>query len=299
MDKLESIILNENNMKLFFQYIINRYTIYKKRFIEQIPYPWTDDPILLRYKFTNIFRDLDPGTQYVIKNIIPKVNSAEAILFDIFIYRIYNKIQTFERVGLQSVKNFDKEKFESILRSIKDHGEPVFTNAFTVSGYHFIDPDADKIANTCTIIDVLHSKITNITNKILEHTNSRFTYELLLQQKGIGKFLAYQIAIDLGYWNKDVFNESDFVVAGLGCKKGIDVLFFSKANFSYEDLIFYLCDIQNVWFNKLKVNPDLLFSDREVKNLNCMAMENCLCEISKYLRAYYKTGRPKNIYKLS
>ena len=39
-----------------------------------------------------------------------------------------------------------------------------------------------------------------------------------------------------------------------------------------------------------------LFKDRKQKYLNLMAMENCLCEISKNLKEYYKVGRARNKY---
>ena len=297
MNNKGTIVINEKNMRIFFQYINTRHTMYKKRFLEHAPPPWTADPILQRYKFTNVFRDLDPGTQYVKQKIIPNVHSPEEIIFNIFIYRMYNRRQTYDRIGLQYVDTFNKTTLESILRKIKDSGEPVFTNAFTVCGYHFINPKADKISNTCTIIEHIHANIEEITNRILEHKDSQYTYECLLEQQGIGTFLAYQLALDLGYWDHNIFNESAFVVAGPGCKKGVDRLFLAKAHLHYEDLIVYLCALQNDWFHNLNIDPEKLFSDREEKQLNVMAMENCLCEISKYLRVYYGTGRPKNLYR--
>ena len=42
---------------------------------------------------------------------------------------------------------------------------------------------------------------------------------------------------------------------------------------------------------------DELFDDRDYPRVNLMAMENCFCEISKYLRVIYDEGRPRNVFK--
>jgi hypothetical protein len=66
--------IHEKNLKIFWQYIALRHEVYKKKNIEKLPPPWTDDSMLREYKFTNVFRDLDPGTRYVIEKIIPQSN---------------------------------------------------------------------------------------------------------------------------------------------------------------------------------------------------------------------------------
>ena len=33
-------------------------------------YPWTDDPILKKYKFTNAYRSCDRVSQYLLRNVI-------------------------------------------------------------------------------------------------------------------------------------------------------------------------------------------------------------------------------------
>ncbi|MEK6886440.1 MAG: nucleotide kinase domain-containing protein [Nanoarchaeota archaeon] len=282
--------LNKENLKLFWKYVTERHNIYKKKKAGQV-WPWTNDKILQTYKFTNVFRDLDSGTKYVIEKIILKSKTPENVIFNTIIYRIYNKINTSEKVGIQDAIKFDATEFEDRLRSIKDK---VFTNAFIVSGYSFIE-GKDKIAKTCKIINDVHSQIKEITESILLK-NSENTFKTLKSIIGIGNFLAYQIAVDLGYWDREVFDESKFVVAGPGCKSGIDWLFESREGVSYEECIAYLCDIQKKGFEDIKVNINELFSDRKEKRLNLMAMENCLCEISKYLKALNGEGRPRNKY---
>ncbi len=285
---------NDKNLILFFKYIKERHSIYKRRFVEKQPVPWTKDKILQNYKFTNVFRDLDPGTLYVIDKIIPICKSAEEILLNLIIYRLYNKIVTFETTGKQDPYNFNDVEFEKKLRRLKNSGTPVFTNAFTVSSYHWVNPDHDKIKNTTELVRRIAKRINDYVRIIMSAKSSETTYRTLLSIKGLGKFLAYQISVDLGYWNTKVFDEDVFTIAGPGCRKGIDFIFRSKGNLNYEECIFYICKIQEEQFNEIKINQNDLFSDRRIKRLNAMAVENCFCEISKYLKAYYGLGRPRN-----
>lgn len=289
-----NVELNKKNTNLFFKYITERHSMYKKRFIQNQPAPWTNDEILRKYKFTNVFRDLDPGTIYVIEKIIPNCNSVKELIFNTIIYRLYNKIATFDFFGIQNPDNFNQKTFEKKLRQIKELRKTVFTNAFTVSSYHWINPDKDKISNTSTLIKVISNDIDRIADNISKKKESLFTYKTLLKIKGIGKFLAYQISVDLGYYDKDIFNEDKYVVAGPGCTRGIDYIFKSKGILNYEECIFYIRDIQNEEFQKIDVHPTEIFSDRKSKEINVMAIENCFCEISKYLKAFYGEGRPRN-----
>ncbi len=284
--------LSENNIKLFWRYIAERHLIYKKK-ISGMPQPWTADPILQNYKFTNVFRNLDPGTRYVIEKIIPKLQKPEDIIFNIIIYRLYNKIQTMDALGLQHVADLDIEQFQEKLRK-QAKKEKIFTSAFIVSGYSFI-AGKDKIAKTCNILFDIWKQIPAITGKILEARDSQTTFETIKSLRGIGSFLAYQTSVDIGYWRRDIFNEDVFVVAGPGCKAGIDRLFTDRGNISYEDCIKYLCSVQEEGFKSIGIDMEQLFGER--KRLNLMAMENCLCKISKYLKALNNEGRPRNKYR--
>lgn len=86
--------INKPNLQLFYFFISERHNINKKKSILKLAPPWTDNPILKEFKFTNVFRDLDPGTRFVIDELTPGVSTVENLIFNIIIYRLYNKIQT-------------------------------------------------------------------------------------------------------------------------------------------------------------------------------------------------------------
>jgi hypothetical protein len=54
---------------LFWYWISERHSIFLRR-QEGKPKPWTDDPILRDYKFTNPFRENDRGTVWLRENFL-------------------------------------------------------------------------------------------------------------------------------------------------------------------------------------------------------------------------------------
>ena len=71
-DKLPAATLDvsEEHYHEFFRTMFERQMIWKRRFLDQKPRPWTDDPILRDYKFTNVYRELDRNSQWQIRNIL-------------------------------------------------------------------------------------------------------------------------------------------------------------------------------------------------------------------------------------
>ena len=100
--------------------------------------------------------------------------------------------------------------------------------------------------------------------------------------RGFADFLAYQVFVDLTYIEDFPFSENEFVIAGPGCKRGMDKLFIDRDDMTYEECLFWLRDR----FDKL-----MSWLDRKGH-----WPENCFCEFSKYMKALDGTGRPKVRY---
>ena len=66
----ENLDVCEENLKLFWYWIYERQNIWYKRFMKKSSAPWTKDPILNDYKFTNVYRELDRVSKWVQDNII-------------------------------------------------------------------------------------------------------------------------------------------------------------------------------------------------------------------------------------
>ena len=90
--------------------------------LEGKPYPWSEDPIINHYKFTNVYRAADRVSQYLIKNVIynPRLpNSPKEVLFRILLFKLFNKIETWELISLEIgdiiYEEYNFEKYNRIL----------------------------------------------------------------------------------------------------------------------------------------------------------------------------------------
>lgn len=81
-----------------------RQAIYEKRLRGEPP-PWTNDPILSEYKFTNAFRASDRTRQFLTRNVIYESGGSmedREVVFRILLFKLFNSIDAWEalREGL-------------------------------------------------------------------------------------------------------------------------------------------------------------------------------------------------------
>ena len=67
----EKLKVCEENVSDFFKFMHSRHMAWHRRFILKLPKEqWTKNKILIQYKYTNVYRQLDRGTLWAIHNII-------------------------------------------------------------------------------------------------------------------------------------------------------------------------------------------------------------------------------------
>ena len=275
-----SILIRPHVLDSFFRFVYERQEVFYKRFIEQRPGPWTTDPILRNYKFTNVYRELDRGTLYVLDEIIGKGSNRD-VVFNILVYRIFNKIETHRALGFQRVDSFDAAQFLHTLESIKRKGSPIFTNAFIVSGARYAHSSNKEVNIVKGVIrDDLVKNFDAHYQKLIHSRTLEAAHAAIKEITHFGDFLAYEAVIDINYSGIIKFSEDEWVNAGPGCRKGIDYIFNSRGGFSYADIIRILREDQHFHFNRLKLRFRFL-GDRDLSLRN---VEHSLCEFSKYHR---------------
>ena len=78
----------------YWRFAAERQEIFFNRLREFLP-PWSKDPILQAYKFTNAYRVTDRVSQYLIKEVIYKGDQRpEELLFRILLFKLFNKYDT-------------------------------------------------------------------------------------------------------------------------------------------------------------------------------------------------------------
>jgi alpha-glutamyl/putrescinyl thymine pyrophosphorylase clade 1 len=80
----------------YWRFAAKRHAIYIARVAGQ-PGPWTDDPVLLRHRFTNCYRAADRVSQHLIRRVCyTGSQQAEEIVFRTLLFRMFNRVSTWE-----------------------------------------------------------------------------------------------------------------------------------------------------------------------------------------------------------
>ena len=103
----------------YWRFAEKRQAIYHRRVRDETG-PWSDDPVLQAYKFTNAYRASDRVSQYLIKNVIYSgTHGLESSVLRTLLFKIFNKIETWKLLehafGEISVRTFDPATFGAVL----------------------------------------------------------------------------------------------------------------------------------------------------------------------------------------
>lgn len=265
----------------FIDFIKERHAVYTRR-MDGLPGPWTEDPILRSRKFTNVYRWLDPGSQFVITDLLAyDIPEPETFLMRCFLYRHTNLPEAW-RAYLRDTGRYpgleDLDDLREFWLGYKDEGGRVFSGAYMIYPQSS-EPGTDKI---CSIIDLtkrLRDKGVFFDFLLKDTQADRFN--TLRQNKGVADFMSMQILTDFGYSTE--FREDQFVVPGPGAKKGAAFLGIPAPE-----------AIDWAWLTMLQM-PSLEV-DGIPRYMSKMDLQNCLCEYSKYVR-YQDKPSPEQPYR--
>jgi hypothetical protein len=251
-----------------------------------LPGPWTSDPILRQYRFTNVYRATDRVSQFLIKNVIYEGDrTAEETFFRTILFKLFNKIDTWvllEKVfGSIEFGSFTPERYGRVLTEAMARGETIYSSAY-------IMPSGSRMAGSTrkheTHLDLLGKMMRDrLVSRLQESTAMANVFHLLRSYSMIGDFLAYQFTIDLNYGPWLNFSESEFVVPGPGARSGIRKCFTNAPDWKSEDLIKLMADHQEKEFERLGLH----FQTLEGRRLHLIDCQNLFCEIDKYSRVKY------------
>src|SRR5215475_4256792 len=74
-------------------FLVERDAIYKKKIAGE-PWPWTEDPILQQYRFTEIYRERDKTSLHYQRSVRNRYGEASCVLPATALYRWFNRIET-------------------------------------------------------------------------------------------------------------------------------------------------------------------------------------------------------------
>ena len=269
----------------FWKFAYERQKIFMKR-LQGEQCNLTEDDVLQNFKFTNTYRASDRVSQYLIKNVIyTKKFSVIDTVFRIFLFKLFNKIETWELLektfGEISTTTYSPVRFIQVLDNAMDNGIRIYSNAYMMASGSKVFPVKRKHHAHFLLLDKMLKD--ELPQQLESCRTMEAAYNLILSYPMIGNFLAYQYVTDVNYSEVTSFSECEFTVPGPGSKDGIRKCFEDKAGYSDTDIIKIMTERQEYEFERLGLDFNYLGG----RLLQYIDIQNIFCETDKYCRVVH------------
>lgn len=242
----------------FFAYARERHGVYLRR-TAGAARPWTDEPILQQYRFTNVFRELDKTTAWYRQHVREPLDGRPEVLLATVLFRMLNRIEVGEAIFCQATMNMGaplgSAKSSTAWDYYLHHGRtnllkraivsycgkgPYVTGAYIISS----PPGMPKLDGMLQVIDWFRSQAHSCPPhnlgagaiphdwrdfaEILENSNGEVgledTFNWLGEFPYLGKFHAYEIVTDLRFTHllRDARDINTWANMGPGAQRGLN-----------------------------------------------------------------------------
>lgn len=270
------------NVDRFFTFINERHAITLKRQAGD-RWPWTADEILQKYRFCNVFRELDTVTIWIRENWRQPYANHPNLWFAMAVARQINWPPTLAEIGFPEA--WRPRRVSEIIRNRREEGKKAYTSAYMLTG----TLGGDKASQT---VDKILTPLYRNPPPIEEARTLQDAFDMFKGRPGFGPFLAYEVVTDLRHtrYLRDALDINRWANAGPGAIRGLNRLwnrpFRKKRQRGGEH--FRLSPTQAV----LEMRLLLMFSRKSFVGgvLEMRDIEHSLCEWDKYERVRMGEG---------
>ena len=207
----------EDPVQSFFDYCKKREAVRLKRESGEA-YPWTDDPILQKGRFLNVFREDDKVSKSIIKFAEPAKEDLPLLIQALFFSRWCNRDSTIDKLSLDDLADPEalKEKLLGLEQWENFTAYPVEDSYWGDKLYNRIDASTNKFFEKKEeLVElVLNSSRSVIT--ATENINKQF--------KMANNFPIFMALIDIAWFREDVIPITTDVPTGIGAEPYLDRL---------------------------------------------------------------------------
>lgn len=307
------------NIDAFFAFARERHRINILRMLGK-PAPWTADPILAKYKFTNVFRELDRTTVWFRNHIREPLRNDPQVLFATVAFRWFNRIETAAilknagdqiRFGdiIDLFLQWNTGEAEKRLRTAMPNGP------WTNGAYIIKTPDGmDKLKGVLWCIDNYLKKHNEILALLTPPLVSgkpgfpgtiQFAWAMLRQIPYLGDFMAYEVVTDLRHTYllenaPDIMtwaNPGPGACRGFGRVNGNGPEYYQRTNETHRNRV--IAGMQELLAASKGCGDENGYHPYwpdSWPQWEMREVEHTLCEFDKYERARLGEGRPKQLY---
>jgi hypothetical protein len=267
-------------------WITQREAIRRKRQAGETP-PWTLDPILQTYSFTNVRRWDDRVSQWLWNNWYKPNLGHPNMVYAIATARFFNQPSSLDLItDVVFGEKWNPREIKKRLRKHKRAGNTVFRAAYLVRG----NDGEDKIES---VVDHNVGKLVGAEiHEKVDTTSMYKTWAEVEKVHGFGSFMAGQVTADLrhvvaGSWE----DKLAWAPLGPGSLKGMNILLERdlKTPMSQKEFGDRLLWLMEELLGRVDYST--------MSRLEMFDVQNCCCEYSKYSRTLLGLGRPKRLYR--
>lgn len=262
----------------FWDFILERMNIFYKK-DAGTPFPWTQDPILSKNKFCNVYRELDKTTIALHKLAAPVLHDLELTLLNFFYMRWIGLPNIIEQIGLL---DFSETTLKNALEKFNSIEGTKWTSAYNAAHAGIISTGVSTRQEF--LFDFLPKRIKQIAAIV----SSKYDWaiidlvEAVVPLVGFGaRFMSMEVLMDVGYQFPEYINEFNKVFVGPGAVPSAKA-FNQKAEAT--EVIQTLMHTQPIdEINALIIRDNPVF-------ITASNLENCSCEFRKYSNLMNGTG---------
>jgi hypothetical protein len=317
-------------MENFFRFARERHSIYLRRAAGDTR-PWTDDPILHEFRFTNVYRELDATTVWFRENVRDSMAHTPEVMLATVLFRWFNRIRTGEAIFGQTTSDSRgaiRTPWEHLLTHEKtdrviglheiDHSVRRYCvgGPYTTGAYIIKTPDGmDKVRGVLWCVSEFMGQEHAGTTGVLQHLspfNWRWIAETLLADPGntelesvwswfrqfpfLGDFMAYELVTDLRH--TALLSRAPDIMTwanpGPGAMRGLNRIHDRPVKYSQPKHVF-VCEMRALLGEAKK--SSLWPANPSGQEVEMRDIEHTLCEFDKYERVRLGEGRPRGKYR--
>jgi len=216
-------------VKDFWEFVYERQQMWLRREAGVPREEWTTDPTLKTQFFTNVFRELDPGTDVALEIMSEPDRPKWERLWNLVLYRRINREDTWRKY-IRYIKNPRPVDLLVILDNLKEERKKrvsIFTDAHQISPLANIK-GADLLER---VFQCAKDFLRDVGLAELDLSDARniqefFTLSSSVLGPGIGSFLGWQLSMDMRYGPDPIncFSDDEWAPITHGAKTGLTLM---------------------------------------------------------------------------
>lgn len=271
----------------YLEFVKERHRVWERRQSEQ--HCHSDDPVINGFKFTNVFRVLDHGSQFVLSLLNEDIPFSEKV-FRAFLYRYTNRPEpwiTFRHTEGRYPKHIDavNGRLLNYWGWYRREGHPVFGQAYKM----FSGAENRGTDRLTWAVNLARDYATPVFSDLLLRKTMKQRHDMLKTIPRCADFMAMQINTDLGWTQELQQDENEWVVPGPGARVGAKHV---SPDSRAEHVIEWAQ--RRIW--EMEDSPALALPNGRLYLPSLMDVQNTFCEFGKYVR-YRERGPVTKVYR--